>query len=229
MCKENLELYEKVRQVPDAATKQISGGRLKGMTDIKPMWRIKKLTEVFGPCGFGWYPEIIRTWLENGANGEITANVEIKLYVYYDGEWSKGFPGIGGSKLTAKESGGIYTDDECFKKAFTDALSVACKLIGMGADVYWSGDPDKYSDGIDSKPDNPDDAKSQGGNGGELPTAPRSKFTQVTNLIKDTSIKIDNVKAWIIKKFGSNIKIDNLTDDQFNILVAALKSKIAEE
>ena len=45
---ENLELYEKVRSVPENAQKEIKGGRLKGMTDINPMWRIKKLTEEFG-------------------------------------------------------------------------------------------------------------------------------------------------------------------------------------
>ena len=46
-----LELYDKIRQVPDNAKKTISAGRLKGKTDINPMWRIKTLTEQFGPCG----------------------------------------------------------------------------------------------------------------------------------------------------------------------------------
>ena len=43
----NLELYDKFRQVPETAKKNIGGGRLKGMTDINPMWRIKTLTEEF--------------------------------------------------------------------------------------------------------------------------------------------------------------------------------------
>jgi hypothetical protein len=29
--------------------------------------------------------------------------------------------------------------------AYTDAISVCCKLLGMGADVYWSGDRTKYT------------------------------------------------------------------------------------
>jgi hypothetical protein len=49
----NLEIYEKVRAVPQEAQKPISGGRLSGKTDINPMWRIKVLTETFGVCGFG--------------------------------------------------------------------------------------------------------------------------------------------------------------------------------
>ena len=54
----NLEIYNKVRQVPESAQKTIKGGRLKGMTDINPMWRIKTLTDLFGPCGIGWYYEV---------------------------------------------------------------------------------------------------------------------------------------------------------------------------
>lgn len=141
---ENLVLYERVREVPETAQKKIKGGRLNGMTDISPMWRIKKLTEQFGVCGIGWYPEIVKEWLDTGANGEITANVRINLYVKIGGEWSRGIPGVGGSKLVAKESGGLYTDDECYKKAYTDAISVACKALGFGADVYWNKDATKY-------------------------------------------------------------------------------------
>lgn len=142
---ENLELYNKLREVPATAQKEIGAGRLKGMTDINPMWRIKMLTETFGVCGFGWYIEPVREWLETGANGEITANVEIKLYVKQGEEWSKGIVGIGGSKLVAKETSGLFTSDECYKMAYTDAISVACKMLGMGADIYWQNDRTKYS------------------------------------------------------------------------------------
>ena len=110
---ENLRIYEKVRSVPENAQKKIGAGRLKGMTDINPMWRIKVLTEQFGICGIGWKTQIVRTWLDQGANDEIVTNVEILLFVKVDGEWSEGIPGIGGSRLVAKESGGLYTDDEC--------------------------------------------------------------------------------------------------------------------
>ena len=51
---ENLTIYNAVRSVPDIAKRQIGAGRLKGKTDINPMWRLKTLTEQFGPCGFGW-------------------------------------------------------------------------------------------------------------------------------------------------------------------------------
>ena len=55
---ENLDIYNDLRVVPEEAKKKIEGGKLKGKTDINPMWRIKALTERFGPCGIGWKYEI---------------------------------------------------------------------------------------------------------------------------------------------------------------------------
>lgn len=143
---DNLKLYEKVRKVPDEAKKTIGAGRLKGMTDINPMWRIKTLTEQFGVCGFGWKYEITDKRLSDGANGEISAFIDINLYIKLDGEWSEAIPGTGGSSFVASERNGLHTSDECFKMALTDALSVACKALGFGADVYFSKDMSKYDD-----------------------------------------------------------------------------------
>lgn len=137
MKEENLKIYNQLREVPKEAQKPISGGRLNGMTDIKPMWRIEKLTEVFGVCGFGWKAPIVNKEIIEGANGEKIAIVDIELYINRDGEWSEPIAGTGGSSFVAKEKQGLYTNDECFKMAYTDALSVACKSLGMGADVYW--------------------------------------------------------------------------------------------
>lgn len=145
---DNLKIYNTVREVPPEAKKNIGGGRLKGMTDINPMWRIKKLTEVFGACGIGWKYEIVEKWIETAmAKDEITANVIINLYIRdEDGKWSDPIPGIGGSMLVASERSGLYVNDECYKMALTDAISVACKALGMGADVYWEKDTTKYND-----------------------------------------------------------------------------------
>ena len=45
----------------------------------------------------------------------------------------------------AKEKNGLYQSDECFKMALTDALSVACKALGIAADVYYEKDKTKYT------------------------------------------------------------------------------------
>lgn len=143
---ENLEFYERARVVPEEAKKEIKAGRLKGFTDINPMWRIKKLTELFGPCGIGWYASIDKQWVEQVGN-EICAFINISLYVRCGEEWSKPIAGTGGSKLAAQEKSGVYISDECYKMAYTDALSVACKSLGIGADVYFAKDQTKYSAG----------------------------------------------------------------------------------
>jgi hypothetical protein len=58
-------------------------------------------------------------------------------------EWSAPIIGIGGSKLAGKGKGdGI--DDEAYKMAFTDAISIACKNLGMAADIYYAKDRTKY-------------------------------------------------------------------------------------
>lgn len=141
---ENLELYNKVREVPQDAKKTISAGRIKGFTDINPMWRIKCLTEQFGPCGIGWYYKTVEKWTET-VGDETCAFVMIELYVLYDGKWSQPISGTGGSRLATNERSGVYVSDECYKMATTDALSVACKNLGIGADVYWKEGKTKYN------------------------------------------------------------------------------------
>ena len=136
---DNLEIWNKVCRPPPAALKQIKGGRLSGMTDISPQWRYKAMTEVFGPCGSGWSYAIVKTWTDQGPAGELMVFAHILLHV-------KGYaypiPGIGGSALIAKETAGLRANDEAYKMAITDALSVAMKQLGVGADIYmgmWDG------------------------------------------------------------------------------------------
>lgn len=143
---ENMRIYDRVREVPKEAKKAINAGRLKGMTDVNPMWRIKMLTEVFGPCGDGWWTENEKHSIIPANAGEVVCVYELDLvYRLPDGTPSKPVHGVGGSCLVAKESKGLYVDDEAVKKAKTDALSVAAKAIGVAADVYYEQDSTKYN------------------------------------------------------------------------------------
>ena len=141
---EKMEIYNKYKSVPEEAKKGITAGRLKGMTDINPMWRVKALTELFGPCGIGWYYIPVKKWTET-SGGEVAAFVDIELYVKDGTDWSKPICGTGGSKFVSKEKNGLYVSDECYKMATTDAISVACKQLGIGADVYWASGVTKYT------------------------------------------------------------------------------------
>ena len=142
----NMRIYDAVRSVPPEAIKPITAGRLKGKSDINPMWRIKVLTEQFGPCGEGWYTEGVRYWtVIQEKSLEMAVFCELQLHTKGENGWSAPIYGIGGNTVIAAEKNGLYLDDEAYKKAYTDALSVACKALGIGADVYWQSDRTKYS------------------------------------------------------------------------------------
>lgn len=147
----NLDTWRELSRPPKEALKRIAGGRLSGMSDINPQWRLQMMTAKFGPIGIGWYYEMLDRWVESGASslvakpqevGEIMCFVSINLFVKIDGEWSKPIFGLGGSKLIEKEKDHYYNNDEGYKMALTDALSVAMKELGVAADIYmglWDG------------------------------------------------------------------------------------------
>lgn len=201
---DNLSIYNAVRKVPTEAQKPIQGGRLKGMTDINPMWRIKTLTEQFGPCGLGWYYNIIEKRIEEGANGEKVAFVGIELFIKNGTEWSKPIVGIGGSSFIAKEKGGLYTSDECFKMALTDALSVSCKALGVGADVYYEKDRDKYSvptpQPTTTKKDKKQDDKKENDN--SLATDPQLEL--IYKLTKKKNYSLESMSSYIRNTYSKD-------------------------
>lgn len=146
-----LSYWEFWQHVAPGMLKEIKGGNLNGKSDINPVWRFKALTEAFGPCGFGWTVREVERWKDEAA-GEISVNVKVHLLVRIGGEWSEPIEGVGGSKLCGKGRGdGI--NDEAWKMATTDAISVACKALGMAADVYTGRqshkDPDQQKTGGD--------------------------------------------------------------------------------
>ena len=201
----NLKIYDSVRTVPENAKKQIKGGRLSGMTDINPMWRIKTLTEQFGACGIGWKYVITDKRLERGGNDEIAAFVDIDLYIKVDGEWSEPIPGTGGSSIVAKERNGLYTSDECFKMALTDALSVACKALGLAADVYFEKDRTKY-DARDKKS-----------------VLTEKQVNRLFAIGNSKGITPEQIKKAIIKDYNK-AKAEDLTKEEYDALCARLEN-----
>lgn len=150
---DNMSIYTQVCKTPEKVKKEITAGRLKGFTDINPMWRIEKLTEIFGPCGIGWYTETVKIQIIDGGTKvykdglqsvEKMLLMEILLFIKTEDGWSKGIEGKGGAMLVANENYSPFTDDDCLKKAETDALSSACKKLGFSSDVYLGEDNGKY-------------------------------------------------------------------------------------
>jgi hypothetical protein len=133
---DKLQHYNNLKTVPADALKPIQAGRLKGKSDISPQWRIEAMTNEFGVCGIGWKPEIVKTWTQTTSDNQIMVFVELNLYIKDGENWSSPIPGIGGDFLVKKESNGLYSNDEAYKMATTDALGVCMKMLGVAADVY---------------------------------------------------------------------------------------------
>lgn len=211
---EKMEIYEKSKACPSSALREIQAGRLRGKSDINPMWRIKMLTELFGAAGIGWYYEIDRQWTEQGANGEVSAFCNISLYIKNGDEWSKPIIGTGGAAFIANEKNGLYTSDECYKMALTDAISVACKALGFAADVYWAADRTKY----DQPREQPQQAPQQ-------PPQQAKKISKATvNAIEGLIAETNSDRAKFLEYFRVT-KIEDMTSDQAKKAVDILKAK----
>jgi hypothetical protein len=140
----NMRIWSVLGKTDPAHTQKFTRpGGFKG-TAVKPMWANKQMTELFGPCGVGWGTSEPKFQL-------VTADEEILVYCtvgmwYFDNGLKEGLVyGIGGDKVLLKTQQGLRSDDEAFKKSYTDALSNAMKFIGVAADVHMGlFDDNKY-------------------------------------------------------------------------------------
>lgn len=132
----NLEIWNALGKTDPAQTKGFKrGGGFTG-TAIKPVYTEQKMTEQFGPCGIGWGFSEPNFQLVPGSEGQTAVYCWLTLWFVKDGKRSDPIPGVGGDLVVVKQSAGLRTDDEAFKKAFTDAISNAMKHLGMSADVH---------------------------------------------------------------------------------------------
>ena len=209
---ENTKVWNAVKQPPQSALRQIQGGRLKGKTDINPQWRYQVMTEQFGMCGKGWTYEVVRVWNEPLPDGQILAFAEIILKVG-DGV----IPGIGGSMLVEKEREGLHANDEGYKMAITDALSVAMKMLGVGADIY-AGlyDGSKYKDQQPTT-SKPEPAKQE----------PKKAPPTFTDALKECCAKLEwgqeHWRDYIKDRFGKE-KLSQLTEVEKQKALTELKA-----
>lgn len=139
----NLELWEKLGKTDPAHTKKFKrAGGFEG-TAIKPMWSYHRMTEQFGPCGTGWGVGEPSFQVVSGENREVLVYCTASIW-YREGDKNAVVYGVGGDKVVTyikaneqyKRPERWESDDEAFKKAFTDATTNALKMIGMGADVH---------------------------------------------------------------------------------------------
>jgi hypothetical protein len=132
----NLDLWNKLGKTDPKQTKPFNrAGGFKG-TAIKPIYTEQKMTEQFGPCGVGWGIDEPKFETAPGNDGQLAVYCWVSIWVNVDGKVSAPIYGVGGDMVVVKQSAGLRTDDEAFKKAFTDAVGNAMKHLGMSADVH---------------------------------------------------------------------------------------------
>lgn len=134
---DNTMIWRCGERVPEEFVTRITSGPLEGKSNINAQWRLKTLTELFGPCGVGWVLSTVRDWV-HAAGGDTAVFVEMSLKFKYGGSYSEPVTGTGGSLLV---KGGAL-NDEAYKMAETDAISVICRKLGIGSLIYegkWDG------------------------------------------------------------------------------------------
>jgi hypothetical protein len=157
---EGLELWNKVEKTDPAHTKKFTkGGGFSG-TAIKPIYLIKKATEIWGPAGAKWGWQVAEEKIINAAPMKVTEgivafeqlhSVRIKLYYPVSDDKTGVVESYGHTILSgARNNGNFYTDDEAPKKSLTDAIGKALHYLGFSADVYFGEfDGSKYEDDKD--------------------------------------------------------------------------------
>lgn len=150
---DNLRVWNQFCKTPKEATKEFKKGGWHG-TDINPAYRLRCLTELFGPQGTGWGWTIHERWRETWPSrvkvGErwedyeaACAFVSLSLwYVDADGERRECSPQIGGTECD-------LAPDEVWKMSITDAIGKCCLALGIAADVYMGQFDGKYRDAPD--------------------------------------------------------------------------------
>lgn len=133
----NLALWDRLGKTDPKHTKAFSrAGGFRG-TAIKPIYTTQKMTEEFGPAGQGWGMGEPSFQVVPGSDGQVAVFCTVALW-YVTAE--SGDPctvyGVGGDMVVVKQKDFLRTDDEAFKKAFTDAIGNAMKHLGMSADVH---------------------------------------------------------------------------------------------
>lgn len=141
---ENTKLWDLLGRTDPKHTQQFKrGGGFKG-TAIKPIWSYRRMTEEFGPCGMGWGVGEPTFQVVQGVNHEVLVYCTASIWYIPNDDRSRTVYGVGGDKIvTHIRANEQYNrperwenDDEAFKKSYTDAITNALKLIGVGADVH---------------------------------------------------------------------------------------------
>lgn len=223
---QNMRFYSRVMNTPKEAQKSFNNGSFSG-TDINPMYRIQRLTELFGPVGFGWWTKNVTYKFEAcETTKEVHVFCELELYVR-DPETlqvSEPIYGIGGNTYLAQRKSGAKASDEAMKMAYTDALGIACKALGIGHDIWYANDRTKYTMYNDDKQDPDAGKQTDSTNAGSMLKSIQNGLQYLTkNMSTDEKNKF--VKEVIVPIIGSENYVACKDEQKLQALLTELRAR----
>ncbi len=210
---DHLALWNKLGKTDPKHTKPFSrSGGFKG-TAVKPIYTEQKMTEEFGPCGVGWGISEPQFQVVPGSEGQVAVYCWASIWFNYEGKVSAPVPGVGGDIVVVSQKDRLRTDDEAFKKAFTDAIGNAMKHIGMSADVHMG----RFDDSKYLREREAEEA------GGAPPRGAVTTAAEFTNSINKATTETELKAVW--DRLNTTTQ-EELTEREFEALAAALNGKL---
>lgn len=133
--KKNNQLWDALFKTDPQFVKPITGKPYKGSSP-DPMWVVKRMTEVFGPCGKGWGFNILEDRFEKFGDHETLHIAKLRIWYVMDGDqcFIEQFGQTRAAYVTSK--GTFSVDEDAPKKSVTDALVKAASYLGLCADIF---------------------------------------------------------------------------------------------
>jgi hypothetical protein len=142
----NLSIWTQVEKTDPAAQKPMFAADGANLTSINHNYQIKRATELFGPCGFGWGYDVINASIIDGAMVSNTqtkvSSVQIEFWYKHQDQVCK-FSHFGQTPFVSVGTDEkAITDEDAHKKSLTDAIGKALSMLGFSADIYGQGSGD---------------------------------------------------------------------------------------
>jgi hypothetical protein len=126
-------LWERLSNVPDHFKTPMVTAEGKPLTNVNPHEAVRRMTEIFGPCGSGW-------GIKSGQVMDLGDILQMEISVWYK-------PFILGLDFSNDPSqiatvvawGGVKRDTgdpDLYKKMFTNGFSKAVSYLGFASEVY---------------------------------------------------------------------------------------------
>lgn len=141
-----MRVWNAVFTTDPRAVKPITGKAYKGNSP-KPYWMIQRMTEEFGPIGFGWGIKVKNERFERMTDTDVLHVATVEVWYVLDGVRSEGWEQMGGTKACYQSKNGMIVDEDAGKKSVTDGMVKCMSMQGFAGDIF-SGmwDDSKYVD-----------------------------------------------------------------------------------